>query len=113
MPTFDAGFLFSCLTGSVGDFKIMPVFGVKWLTAPTDIAILTEINTASEFKAQLYHFSNTSRRMAAKFFNLENGTFNLQITDQDPVVIDLAENGNIIEFAIPAQKLAVFHISKI
>ena len=113
MPSFDAGFLFSCLTGSVGDFKIMPVFGVKWLTPPTEIAILTETNTAVEYKAQLFHFGEKGRSMGAKLYNLEKGKFRLQITGQDPVVVDINEDDNIIKFTLPAQTLVVLQISKV
>ncbi|MBT6006032.1 MAG: hypothetical protein HOG79_09960, partial [Prolixibacteraceae bacterium] len=75
IPVFNAGFLFSSLTGSIGNFKFLPVFGVQWLTSSKEIAILTETNSTQKFEAQLFHFGNDSRKMGARFFNLENGNY--------------------------------------
>jgi hypothetical protein len=79
LPSFNAGFLFSSLTGSIGNFKFLPVFGVKWLTSPQEIAILTEVNSVDKFEAQLFHFGSKSREMGAEFFNLKEGDYQLKI----------------------------------
>lgn len=113
MPAFNAGFLFSCLTGNVGNYQIMPVFGVKWLTDPTDIAILTEVNSTKEFRAQLYHFGNESRKMKVRFLNLLDGTYSWQISGGRRSRIKLDQNKREAEFILPPQKLCDLIVEKI
>ena len=112
IPSYDAGFLFSSLTGSIGGFKILPVFGVKWLTPPTEIAILTEINSSRAFEAQLFHFGNKPRTMGAKFFNLENGKYRLTQTGTHASQFELSKMNRTIEITLPVQKLVNIRIAK-
>jgi len=112
-PVYDAGFLFSCLSGSVGDFKVMPVFGVKWLTTPEDIAILTETNTSIEFRAQLFHFGDRPRSMGAQLFNLAKGEYTLKLTGSDPVRIKITSEHNTVQLMLPPQKLVELRINTV
>lgn len=105
LPGFNAGFLFSCLTGNVGNYQIMPVFGVKWITDQTEIAILTEINSTDNFRAQLYHFGNEPRTMKVRFLNLRNGRYRWSISGGKRIRIDLDKENREIEFILPPQKL--------
>jgi len=110
MPGFNAGFLFSCLTGNVGNYQIMPVFGVKWITEPTDIAILTEVNSTNEFRARLFHFGNEPRRMKVRFLNLTDGTYRWHITGGKRNKIKLDQDNRETEFILPPQKLCYINI---
>ncbi|MCK5471497.1 MAG: hypothetical protein KAI99_23390, partial [Cyclobacteriaceae bacterium] len=111
IPSFNPGFLFSSVTGCIGGFKILPVFGVRWLTHPTEIAILTETNTSNKFEAQLFHFGNEPRKMGAKFFNLENGFYQLNLTGNQSSQFEITNNDRIIEFTLPAQRLVKLEIN--
>ena len=102
---FDPAFLFSCLTGSVGNYQIFPVFGVKWITPPTDIAILTEINSTTKFQAQLFHFGNHPRKIKVRFLNLKDGQYNWSHSDKEKGTIEINQYNREIEFTVPAQKL--------
>jgi hypothetical protein len=113
IPSFNAGFLFSSVTGSIGNFKVLPVFGVRWLTPPTEIAIFTETNTRSKFEAQLFHFGNKPRKMGATFFNLENGFYQLKLTGNQPSQFEITNSNRNIEITLPVQKLVKIKIDKI
>jgi hypothetical protein len=105
IPGFDIGFLFSCLTGSIGNYNILPVFGVKWITHPTEIAILTEVNSTRKFQAQLFHFGNDSRSMRVRFLNLENGNYHWQLSGGKTGFCKINVDNREIEITIPSQKL--------
>jgi len=105
IPSFNARFLFSSLTGSIGNFKFLPVFGVQWLTHSTEIAILTETNSTHKFVAQMFHFGKEPRKMGAKFFNLENGSYRFYLNDKLQTDVEINENNRIIKFILPSQKL--------
>ena len=113
IPSYDAGFLFSSLTGSIGGFKILPVFGVRWLTHSTEIAILTETNSSKKFVAHLFHFGNKPRTMGAKFFNLENGKYQLDLTGNQQSQFEISTKNKTTKFTLPVQKLVKLSIDKI
>jgi len=105
LPGFNAGFLFSCLTGSVGNYQILPVFGVKWITYPNDIAILTTINSTSRFLAELFHFGNKPRQMKVRFLNLEDGSYKWRLSGREKGIVKISQKNREVEFSLPAQKL--------
>jgi hypothetical protein len=109
-PSFNAATLFSTLTGSIGDFKILPVFGVKWLTPSTDIAILVEKNTGNNFEAQLFHFGNDSRKMGAKLYNLESGIYTVQLNEAFENEVEISNANNKIEFKLAPKTLSKLKI---
>lgn len=112
IPSFKAGFLFSSVTGSIGNLKFMPVFGVRWLTPANDIAILTQTNTQNSFEAQLFHFGDAPRKMGARFFNLEPGEYHLYLSDNKLSIIEIGDNNNNVDFTLPSQKLVRFVLNK-
>ena len=112
LPTFDAGFLFSSLTGSIGNFKFLPVFGVQWLSHSKQIAALTKTNHKNEFEADLFHFGNTARKMGARFFNLENGNYQVEIDNEVSFQKNINEHNREIEFSVSAQKLTTLKLTK-
>ena len=112
VPGFDSGFLFSCLTGSVGNHQILPVFGVKWITDPTNISILTEVNSTSKFQAQLFHFGNDSRKIKVRFLNLQNGNYKWKLSGSKKHVIEIKPDNREIEISVPSQKLCKLVVEK-
>jgi hypothetical protein len=112
LPGFNSGFLFSCLTGNIGNHQVLPVFGVKWLTDPADIAILTEVNSATKVQAQMFHFGNHTRRMKVRFLNLQNGNYRWRLTGKNMGRINIGPNNREMEFSIPPQKLSTLVIEK-
>ncbi|MDB4582377.1 hypothetical protein N9164_04435 [Draconibacterium sp.] len=112
IPSFNAGFLFSSLTGNLGNFKILPVFGVKWLTNPNEIAILTETNSTHKFEAQLFHFGQQARKMGARFYNLEEGQYQFKLTGGKVKEVNISDTERDVEFELPEQKLVRFVLEK-
>ena len=112
IPSFNAGFLFSSLTGSIGNFKILPVFGVKWLTSPTMIAVLTETNEKQRFVAQLFHFGEKKREMGGWFYNLDIGNYRVTLNGEHIAEINISEYNRKIAFTLPAQQLSKLEIEK-
>jgi hypothetical protein len=112
-PSFNAGFLFSSLTGNIGNFKILPVFGVKWITNPNEIAILTETNSTQKFEAQLFHFGEYPRKMGARFYNLEEGNYRLKFTGSKNQEVAISEKNRNIKLIVPKQKLVSLVLEKI
>ncbi|MDX1285018.1 MAG: hypothetical protein R3182_08405, partial [Draconibacterium sp.] len=113
LPSFNAGFLFSSLTGSIGNFKFLPVFGVKWLTSPKEIAILTETNATNKFEAQLFHFGEFPRKMGVKFFNLEDGEYRLKLNKKKILDFNLSSSNREIGFTIQPQELVKLTVEKL
>ena len=112
VPLFNAGFLFSSLTGSIGNFKILPVFGVKWLTSPNEIAILTKTNEKQKFEAQLFHFGENYRKMGGCFYNLDNGKYRITLNGKKILEANISESNRTIEFTLPPQELSKLKIEK-
>jgi len=112
LPSFDYGFLFSCLTGSIGNHQILPVYGVKWITLPSEIAILTEVNSIEKFQAQLFHFGDKEREMRVRFLNLQNGKYRFQLSGNKKKTFEITQDNREIGFVIPPQKLARLVVEK-
>jgi hypothetical protein len=112
IPSFKAGFLFSSLTGSIGNFKFLPVFGVQWLTNSRELAVLTEINSTQKFEAQLFHFGKEPRKMGARFFNLENGNYRLHLNEKLQPDFEISEVNREMEFVLSPEKLVKLKIEK-
>jgi hypothetical protein len=112
LPNFNAGFLFSCLTGNVGNYQIMPVFGVKWLTEPENIAILTDENSPERFAARLFHFGDAPRKMKVRFLNLRDGKYRWQIRGGKRNRITIDRENREIEFSIPSKELSYLIVEK-
>lgn len=109
-PHFSPIELFASLTGNLGDYKTMPLTGVKWLTNATEIAILVEENTANEFRAKLFHFGNETRKMGGTFYQLGNGTYNIWQDDVKSGEFNITTEERDAFFSIPSRKLCTLRI---
>ncbi len=112
IPSFNGGMLFSGLTGNLGNYKILPVFGVKWLTRSTGIAVLVERNAPETFEAKLYHFGELPRKMGARFYNLEQGTYYLIVDGENVTTVKMSENNRDVMFELPSRKLVQLKIER-
>ena len=81
IPTFDSDFLFSTLTGNVGNALYFPINAVRWYTPSTDIAILVTRADTQVFQADFYHFGMEDREMEAEFFLLKEGEYEVRIRE--------------------------------
>lgn len=109
-PRFSSVDLFGALTGNLGEYRTMPTIGVKWLTHATEIAIVTEVNKPDEFRAKLFHFGNTARKMGATFYQLKNGAYELFIDDvkKGDSIFTVRERG--FSFQLPPRRLCTLRV---
>ncbi len=69
------GLLYSMATGDPGDCGYFPLAAVRWLTPPRDIAALVTETGTDRFSAELFHFGEQDRPMAAEFYLLSPGRY--------------------------------------
>lgn len=71
--------LYSCVTGDVGGPLLFPLSAVRWLTLPREIAALVTDSGTNRFSAELYHFGNKPRKMAAELYLLKPGAYQIAL----------------------------------
>lgn len=109
-PHFSSVELFASLTGNLGEYKTMPLTGVKWFTNATEIAVLTEENTAKEFQAKLFHFGKETRKMGGTFYQLSKGVYNVWLDDVKTGEAAFTTEKRDVSFSIPPRKLCTLRI---
>jgi len=67
------GLLYSTVTGDPGGAGYFPLNAVRWLTPPRDIAALVTESGKERFTAELFHFGQEKRDMAAELYLLTPG----------------------------------------
>ena len=77
--TPDTSLLYSMVTGDPGDAGYFPLNAVRWLTPPREIAALVTESAKSRFAAELFSFGQERRSMAAEFYLLDPGNYQLTI----------------------------------
>ena len=79
LPTYSPDFLFSSLTGHVGNAMYFPLNTVEWETHSREIAILVTEADSSRFEAELFHFGESPRQLSAMLFLLKDGDYKLRL----------------------------------
>ena len=75
LPSPDPGLLYSSATGDPGGVGYFPLNAVRWLTPPRDIAALVTDNGPTHLIAQLFHFGDKPRPIAAELYLLRKGRY--------------------------------------
>lgn len=75
--------LYSTVTGDPGSPGYFPFNAVRWLTPPRDIAALVTLARSDRFEAELFHFGESPRSMAAELYLLEPGNYSLTLSWPD------------------------------
>jgi hypothetical protein len=110
------GLLYSAVTGDPGDAGYCPLNAVRWLTPPRDIAVLVTESAKDRFAAELFHFGQEERRMAAEVYLLEPGVYSVELlvdgAGDNRVKPELAVKGPRprIVFTLPARKRCVLRV---
>lgn len=81
LPRIDHSLLYSTVTGDPGTAETYPLNGVRWHTAPREIAALVTENRRDRFSSQLFHFGDEPRTFSASLLLLEPGRYTWSITD--------------------------------
>lgn len=119
LPSFKPNFLFSTLTGHVGNALYFPLNAVRWHTPAREIAALVTVAQQDRFAAELFHFGEQPRGMAASFFLLTPGNYEVRITDITSSKISsrqrvvLSNNARRIPFQLPARQPCRLEINPI
>jgi hypothetical protein len=116
VPSPDPGLLYSSVTGDPGAGLYFPMNAVRWLTPARDIAALVTESGQNKFKAQLFHFGRSARKMGAEFYllspgeyalTLETGVKKLQAND-----LTVTEPRTRVFFELPPEQLCKLRIHK-
>ena len=116
LPRPDPALLYACATGDLGRVDYFPLNAVRWLTPPREIAALVTSNGTDHLSAELYHFGEQSRDMAAEFYLLKTGTYALTGQGSDGVLFrrEFGVTGprTRVDFSLPARQLCRLRIEQ-
>ncbi len=111
--------LYSSVTGDPGTPEYFPLNAVRWLTPPRDIAALVHAGR-NALKAELFHFGDTGRPMAAEFYLLEPGAHELSLTVDDTdsdaprhtQTFDITAQQRRVAFTLPSRRLCTLVVRR-
>jgi len=75
----DPDLLYRTATGDPGRAGYFPLNAVRWHTPPRNIAALVTQTTRTHFAAELYHFGEKPRKMAATLYLLKPGRYQMHL----------------------------------
>jgi len=114
LPRPNPALLYACATGDVGRLDYFPLNAVRWLTPPRDIAALVTSTGTDHLYAELYHFGDRARQMAAEFYMLDVGAYTLVVKESGRILLerDFTVTGprNRIAFTLPPGRLCQLRI---
>jgi len=112
----DLELLYGTATGDRGSLMVFPMNAVRWLTEPRRIAALVTDRGRDHFSAELFHFGERPRTMAAELYLLTPGRYEWTITDSDgerltpPQPFSVAGPRTKITFELPPQTTCVLGV---
>ena len=112
----DLALLYATATGDRGQFLVFPLNAVRWLTEPRDVAALVLDRGNDRFSAELFHFGERPRPMAAELYLLKPGRYTFTLVDdaQQPIVapapFTVEGPRTQIRFELPARKRCVLRV---
>jgi hypothetical protein len=115
----DLELLYGTATGDRGKFLVFPMNAVRWLTEPREIAALVTDRGRQRFSAELFHFGERPRKMAAELYLLAPGRYTLRLAGGDgqplgdarPFAVDGPRTR--IEFELPPRTLCVLRVDTV
>ena len=111
----DLGLLYSTLTGDPGSVGYFPLNAVRWLTPPREIAALVTDSGTRSFQAELFHFGEGQRSLAAEFYLLDAGPYvlSLEAPGSEPLRREFASDGKRarVAFELPPRQLCTIRIT--
>ena len=108
--------LYSSVTGDPGTPGYFPLNAIRWLTPPRDIAALVTEASRNSLVAELFHFGDQQRSMAAEFYLLAPGPYVLSVTVGGPngpvekKEFEVAGPRSRVAFTLPPQTLCRLRI---
>ncbi|UCC98433.1 MAG: hypothetical protein JSW66_00795 [Phycisphaerales bacterium] len=112
--TPDTSLLYSMVTGDPGDAGYFPLNAVRWLTPPREIAALVTESGKSRLGAELFSFGRDRRSMAAEFYLLDAGRYELTVTaaGQPVATRRFSVEGRTarVDFELPPREVCVLQV---
>ena len=81
-PSPSPEILYSTATGDPGNPLVFPLNAVRWLTEPRQIAALVTDSGPRRFEAELFHFGDKPRPMAAELYLLQKGRYTVSVIEK-------------------------------
>ena len=81
LPRPDLSALYASITGDFGEALYFPMNAVRWRTHARNIGALVTDSGNDSFEAELYHFGEMPRRMGAELYLLDEGDYDLTLTN--------------------------------
>ncbi|MCC6697983.1 MAG: hypothetical protein IT365_20325 [Candidatus Hydrogenedentes bacterium] len=116
----DTTLLYASVTGDPDNPQVFPLNAVRWRTPPREIAALVTNSGGDRFEAQLFHFGDAPRAMAAELYLLRNGKYDVVLEkmsaggEATPLLQSSIEvNGPVSEvrFELPLQVLCALRVT--
>jgi hypothetical protein len=112
--------LYSSVTGDPGTPGYFPLNAVRWLTPPRNIAALVTEASRNSLSAELFHFGRRERPMAAEFYLLKPGRYQLTLAMPNgapapwTTVETFAVRGprTRVAFLVPPGRLCRLHVER-
>ena len=108
----DTGLLYVTATGDPGSGQYFPTNAVRWLTPPRDIAALVTDAGEDRFVAELFHFGDEPRSMAAELYLLSPGDYTLSVSPGQENQFRVTGKRTRIAFEVPAKELCVLRVTR-
>jgi hypothetical protein len=116
LPRPNPALLYACATGDMGRLDYFPLNAVRWLTPPRNIAALVTSTGTDHLYAELYHFGDQPREMAAEFYMLKTGTYVLKVENSERILLrrEFSVTGprTKVSFDLPSKKSCRLRIDK-
>ncbi len=117
-PRQNLPLLYSTATGDPGDARYFPLNSVRWLTPPRNIAALVTETGKDLFTAELFHFGQLNRKMAAELYLLDTGRYGFTIIDKadgkqvSNGLFEVKSARTRISFELPPRRLYALQVRK-
>ena len=116
IPSFDPDFLFSTLTGNMGNALYFPMNAVRWMTPPKNFAALVLESSPDVFRSELFHFGSASRKMSLDLLLMASGIYQVRLFQKDSGKIlmdrrvDIPETPYRLSIELPTHVCCVFEV---
>lgn len=109
--------LYSSAAGDPGALQYFPLNAVRWLTEPRAFAALVTDSGPNRFAAEVYHFGDAPRHMAAELFLLKPGEYRMTMTVDGKAAapasdVNVAGPRARVSLDLPARKLCVVEVRR-
>jgi len=109
LPRPNPALLYASAAGDLGRIDYFPLNAVRWLTPPREIAALVTSSGTDHLSAKLYHFGDDPREMAAEFYLLRTGEYELTLKTSHQILLHQKVNvtgpRTRVEFQLPSRQL--------